>query len=409
MTDRRRRTTRHTRGHDEAASSHLSDESSYLFQLGLDGKAFANERVVDSYEGTYGGSRIEQPALTDREREILRLVVRSFIDTAGPVGSRFLAKNYPLNLSAASIRNTMSDLEELGYLDHPYTSAGRIPTELGYRKFVDELMGNCDLNQSEKQLLRGELDRLMGDTQELIDEGSRLLSRLSNLLGVALSPKLATGVLERLEVVKLSSTRIMFVISVRGGLVKTIIAEVDSDVRREMLDRVVPVLNERLAGLTLEEIRRTAAARIRDIEGDGDGVVRLVMRESATLFSEQSEKRTLRYSGAPNILSLPEFQEPADLRNLIEIMEDQDLVVHLLEDQQPPELDIGEGRAYVTIGSENVEGKANKYSLVTARYRLGDTVGTIGVIGPMRMDYARVMSLVESMARMLSTASGNQD
>jgi heat-inducible transcriptional repressor len=196
------------------------------------------------------------------------------------------------------------------------------------------------------------------------------------------------------------------VISVRGGLVKTIIAEIDSDLRRETLDQVVPLLNERLAGLTLEEIRRTAANRIRDLEGDGDGVVRLVMRESNNLFSEQADRRTLRYSGAPNMLALPEFQEPADLRNIIEIMEDQELVVHLLEDQRPSD-EVLEGRAFVTIGSENVNGKANKYSVVSARYRLGDTVGTIGVIGPTRMDYARVVTLVENMANMLSGAAGS--
>lgn len=363
---------------------------------------------MDTREGTYGSGRIERPPLSDREREILRLVVRSFVETAGPVGSRFLSRTYPLNLSAASIRNTMSDLEELGYLDHPYTSAGRIPTELGYRKFVDELMGNSNLNASEKQMLREELERLVGDTHEMLEEGSRLLGRLSNLLGVTLSPRLATGVLDRLEVVQLSSTRVMFVISVRGGLVKTIIAEIDSDVRRETLDHVVPILNERLAGLTLEEIRHTAASRIRDLESGGDGVVRLVMRESVNLFSEQADRRTLRYSGAPNMLALPEFQEAADLRNIIEIMEDQDLVVHLLEDQRPEEGAI-EGRASISIGSENVEGKANKYSVVSARYRLGDTVGTIGVIGPTRMDYARVVTLVESMASMLSRGSGLED
>lgn len=360
---------------------------------------------MDSTQGTYDSRRIDRPPLTDREREILRLVVRSFIETAGPVGSRFLSRTYPLNLSAASIRNTMSDLEELGYLDHPYTSAGRVPTELGYRKFVDELMGNCDLTSGEKQMLRAELDRLVGDTHEMLDEGSRLLGRLSNLLGVALSPRLATGVLERLEVVKLSSTRVMFVISVRGGLVKTIIAETDSDVRRETLERVVPLLNERLAGLTLEEIRDTAASRISDLDGGGDGVVRLVMRESTNLFSENADRRTLRYAGAQNILTLPEFQQPDDLRNLIEVMEDQDMVVHLLEDQRSSD-DVGLGRAFVSIGSENVEGRAKKYSVVSARYQLGDTVGTIGVIGPTRMDYARVVSLVESMARMLSGVPG---
>ena len=353
---------------------------------------------MDGTRQTYASGESNPHPLTEREREILRLVVRSFVDTAGPVGSKYLARHYPLKLSPASIRSTMSGLEELGYLDHPYTSAGRIPTELGYRKFVDELMDASELSLAEKTMIRQELEGLMGDTHELIEEGSRLLSRLSNLIGVALSPSLSTGVLERLDVVQLSSRRIMFVISVRGGLVRTIMAEIDTHLSRETLERVVPVLNERLAGLTLEELRRSAAARIRDLDGESDGVVRLVMRESGHLFHDERSRRTVRYSGAPNILALPEFQEPAELRELIEMMENQHRVVHLLEnhhDESEP------GRAYISIGSENRDGTAHKYSVVSARYQMGETLGTIGVIGPTRMDYARVVTLVENLAALL--------
>ena len=339
--------------------------------------------------------------LTEREREVLRLVVRSFVDTAGPVGSRFLAKRYPLGLSPASIRNTMSDLEELGYLDHPYTSAGRIPTELGYRKFVDELMGATELTPQEHGLIASELDRLIGDTEELLREGSRLLGRLSNLLGVALTPKLSSGVLDRLEIVPLSSTRVMFVLSVRGGLVKTIVFEVDSDLRREALDRVVSILNERLAGLTLEEIRNTFEPRIRDIDDDQTGIVRLVLNNAPVLFNAQPEGQRLRYAGAQNIILQPEFQDPEDVRNLIKMIEDEDYVVHLLESRgEASQEEVG--RALVSIGSEHSQEQVGKYSIVTARYRMGETDGIIGVIGPMRMDYSRVITLVESMADLLT-------
>jgi heat-inducible transcriptional repressor len=340
--------------------------------------------------------------LSSREQAILRLVVKSFIDTAGPIGSRFLAKRYPLGLSAASIRNTLSDLEELGYLDHPYTSAGRVPTELGYRAFVDELMESPELTPSEKQLLKAELDRLMGNTEELLREGSRVLGRLTNLLGVVLSPKLSTGVLERLEVVPLSMSRVMVVISVRGGLVRTIVLEIDSGLKREDLERVMAMLNERLAGLTLEEIRRTYVSRLRDIEDDRTGVVRLFLDGSSLLFSEQPESHRLRVGGAQNILLQPEFQEPADLRNLIELVEDEENVVNLLEGRHGVE---EQARALVTIGRENSDEKAEKYSIVTARYKIGETVGTVGVIGPMRMDYARVVALVENMAALISQGS----
>lgn len=339
--------------------------------------------------------------LTDREQEILRLVVKSFIDTAGPVGSRFLAKTSGIALSPASIRNTMSDLEGYGYLDHPYTSAGRIPTELGYRTFVDELMGSPRLSSAEKQALKGELDRLMGDTEQLLKESSRLLGRFSNLLGVVLSPKLSTGVLERMEVVQLSSSRVMFIVSVAGGLVKTIVLELESDLSRRDLDRVVGILNERLAGLTLEEIRHSYQARVRDLRDDHSDIVRLILKEGALLFSDPSEARRVQYAGAQNILMQPEFQEPADLRSLIEMLENEDYVVHLLEDRRDADSD-EPGRATISIGKENVEEKAERYSIVTADYRIGRTVGTIGVIGPMRMDYERVVALVESIATLLN-------
>jgi len=357
-----------------------------------------------SSDTTYSGSSSDRQ-LTDREQEILRLVVKSFIDTAGPVGSRFLARTSGIALSPASIRNTMSDLEGYGYLDHPYTSAGRVPTELGYRTFVDELMGSPRLSNLEKKILKGELDRLMGDTSQLLKESSRLLGRFSNLLGVVLTPKLSTGVLERMEVVQLSSSRIMFVVSVKGGLVKTIVLELESDLDRRDLDRVVYILNERLAGLTLEEIRKTYPARVRDLRDDHSGIVRLILKEGALLFSDPSENRRLQYAGAQNILLQPEFQEPADLHALIAMLEDEDFVVHLLEDRREMKGD-EPGRATISIGREHVEEKAERYSIVTADYQIGQTVGTVGIIGPTRMDYERIIALVESIATLLNRTDG---
>ena len=360
--------------------------------------------------------------LSERERHILCLVVKSFIDTAGPIGSRSLARQHPaVNLSPASIRNTMSDLEEMGYLDHPYTSAGRVPTERGYRAFVDDLM-EPELSPTEKDLLTLQLAQLIGDAGALFRESSRLLGRLTNLLGVVLSPRLSTGVLERLDVVPLSGARLMFVLGVRGGLVKTIVLEVEADVRREDLGRVVSILNERLAGLTLAEIRRTHRERVRDVDDAGTGLVRLILDESNVLFSEATEGRLL-HSGAHHMLAQPEFQDTDDLRALIALLEDEDSVVHLLEDEHPrstssprsgraakvlPERLADEaGRALVRIGSENSRAEdrregVERYSIVTSSYQLGEAVGTVGVIGPTRMDYARVVALVENAAALMS-------
>lgn len=338
-------------------------------------------------------------ALTERESEILRLVVSDFIDTAGPVGSRALARRYTLGLSPASIRNTMSDLEERGFLDHPHTSAGRVPTDLGYRVFVDQLMLRQALSQEEGRLLREGLDRAATNNEVFLKECSRLLGRLSNLLGVVLSPRLSMGILDRMEAVPLSSSRLMFVISLRGGLFKTIVLEVESELERRDVDAAVALMNERLAGLTLEAIRQTYASRMQDVSDEKTGIVRLVLNSATTLFSEPADGR-LSFAGAQRILAQPEFQEDPDaLRDLIGLLEEEEVVVQLFEDEsgQPP----GPGRAAVRIGSELIDGKADKYSIVTASYALGETKGTIGIIGPTRMDYVRVVALVEGMAALL--------
>lgn len=343
--------------------------------------------------------RDDRPTLSDRERSILRLLVEEFVDTAGPVGSRSLAKQSSLDLSAASIRNTMADLEDMGYLDHPYTSAGRVPTRMGYRTFVDELMDTPELTEMEREVLKMRLAQLVNDTDELLRESTRLLSKLSNLLGIALTPRLSTGILDRLDIVPLSGSRLMFVLSVRGGLVKTIVLGFEADLRRSEIDRVVSILNERLAGLTLREIRETHEERVKDLR-DQTGLIELVVDESALLFSEPEEGR-LQFGGTENILTQPEFQEPDDVRHLIETIEDEDRVVQILEDLLESAPDAA-GQVTVRIGAETDEAEMDDYSIVTSPYRLGGTIGTLGVIGPTRMDYARAVALVENAASVIN-------
>ncbi len=338
--------------------------------------------------------------LSQREQLILSLVVRSFIDTAGPVGSRTLAKSYPLGLSASTVRNTMGDLEVSGYLRHPYTSAGRMPTQLGYRAFVNGLKDTHELSAVEKKLLKAKLDRLMRDADDLFRESSKLLGRMSNLLGVVLSPKMSTGVLERLDVVPLSSPSVMIVISVRSRLVKTIIYETEVDLKRRDLDRIVSILNERLAGLRLDEIRRTYATRTKDIDDDPTGIVQLILNESSQLFSDPVVGRVSR-AGTQGLLRQPEFQDSREVQQLIQVIEDEGYVVQLFERAQESG-DGKQGRAVVTIGSELRDESAKTYSIVTARYKVGGSTGMVGVLGPMRMDYERAIALVESMASLLN-------
>lgn len=349
-------------------------------------------RLHETYNSSYSGK------LSAREGEILRLVIRSFVDTAGPVGSRFLAKRFQVGLSAASIRNTMSDLEDRGLLDHPYTSAGRVPTELGYRAFVDHLMQPTRLSADDHAFMQSRLEGIDDHPETLLKECSRILGQLSNLLGVVLSPKLTNGILERLELVPLSSSRVMFILSLEGGLVRTVILEIHTSLGRRELEDVVSLLNERLAGLAIDEIRKTYADRMRDVQHEPTGVVKLVLNSSDEIFSEPSGGR-VSYAGAQNIVSQPEFlEQPEELKNLVKLLEDENFIVELLEEETL----FKPGLVRIRIGSEIKDETAGLYSIVTARYEFGNTEGTLGIIGPQRMHYSHISSLVEGMSSVLS-------
>jgi len=330
------------------------------------------------------------------------MVVKSFIETAGPVGSRYVKEEFKLGMSTATIRGAMNDLESLGFLNHPHTSAGRVPTRLGYQAFVGQLMESAILEEDEKRIMQQELISSIDDTQALIKESSRLLARLAQLLGVVLSPKMNNGVLQRRDIVPVSSGRVLFVISVEGGYIRTILMQVGSELKKNQIDQLVTLLNERLAGLTLDEIRRTCVPRIRDLAADDSGVVQLILNSSTELFSDESQKRTVQFDGTTFILEQPEFADSADLKDLIELMDDEPSIVRLLEDD--PEKAPGQAtiRIGCQTGREADQSSGGKISIVTAPYIRSSLKGTIGVIGPTRMNYARAVALVEGMATLMS-------
>lgn len=354
-------------------------------------------------------NRIHGPTLTPRQRSVLRLVVKSFIDSADPIGSKSLTERFDLGWSPATIRNTMSELEEMGYLDHPYTSSGRVPTELGYRAFVDELMEAESLTRDERRLLELHVAEAQADTQALLRESSRLLARLGRLLGVVLSPSMTNGVLSRLEIVPLSSDRAMFVLSVEGGLIRTIVLHVELPLKRDRLDRLVTHLNERLAGLTLDEIRRTCIPRLEDLDDGDSTLIDTIIERRGDLFSEAPESRIVQLEGTTFMLSQPEFSEPATVRDLVQLIDDDRSVVRLVEDEDsvslvmPDSVRIRIGHRLSTDADDSESGC--RLSVVTAPYTRSSLEGTIGLIGPTRMNYSRAIALVQGVARLISAPS----
>lgn len=329
----------------------------------------------------------------------MRYIVQNYILTASPVGSRYLSKRLEEEpISAATIRNTMADLEEKGYISHPHTSAGRVPTDRGYRFYVDTLVRSDRLSDAERNAIRKNIDPT-ASTPVLMKEASRLVGLISHQLGLMRAPELLNSILDRLELVPLSSTRLLVVLSLRAGLIRTVTLELhDEDLARDRLDGVVRVLNERLAGLTLREIRSSCHERLRDVATGGDGrLMQILLGSADRIFTEASDFDRVQVSPTQNILRHPEFADPQQVRGIVELIENEEMVVHLLDSHPGDDQSVE-----ITIGEEHQDERMLGYSLITTRYMVGSTTGTIGLIGPKRMDYSRMITVVEYIARTIS-------
>jgi heat-inducible transcriptional repressor len=338
-------------------------------------------------------SREIEETLNARARRILETVIHQYIRTAEPVGSPHLARQHRLNLSPASIRNTLGTLERLGYLYQPHTSAGRVPTDRGYRFYVDTLMPFYTLSESMKNRIRHQVRSDSHDIDEILSQASHVLGLVSRQLGVTLSPRFQKGIFQRMEMVPLSEKRVLLVLTIKSGLVKTVFMEVGTSIPEHKLQETCRLLNERLCDLTIQEIRETLPKRVRDVSSADPKLLQYII-DSVHLFFDFPQGGQLHFAGTVNIVNQPEFQDPIKLMKLMGLLEEEKTLGELLSQR------VGEGVS-VTIGSENAHGEMRQYSLLTTRYHVGKVEGTIGVIGPTRMRYARLCAVVEYMARLL--------
>ncbi len=336
--------------------------------------------------------------LNDREKNVLRYIIQQFILTASPVGSRNIAKKYDIGVSPATVRNIMSDLEESGFINHPHTSAGRIPTDKGYRFYVDSLMNIQKLRNREKELIEKSFVNDKPDTDEMVKLAGKLLSSITRQLACVSYPNLDSGIFEKLQIVSISSTRIMVVISIKSGLVKTITLEMDSEIKESQLESVQILLNERLSGLTFREIRDTFSDRFQDVDENQKPVIRLFIDSVDKIFKDEIKSDRVIVTGAKNIIHHPEFENPENFQSVIEMIEDKDIIIHIMEKSGENATD----DIYISIGSENKEKKLQEYSFISKEYRFGETQGTLGIIGPKRMEYSKIVAIVDYMAKMLS-------
>lgn len=336
--------------------------------------------------------------LSDRERQVLEAVIETYVQTAEPAGSRTISKRHQLGLSPATIRNTMSDLEEKGYLYHPHTSAGRIPTDLAYRVYVDYLMRPPLVAPAQAQHLRGALEGQRSAVETILSRAAQVLGVLTNELGVAVSPTIEEAVLERLDLLQVSTERLLLVLALRSGAVRTIFVEVRSQLAPESVQQVTVVLNERLAGLTLKEIRATLAQRLRDAtpaEPGSSELLNIFIQEADELFEVPVAHAGPVHLGSTQPLAgQPEFATRAQLQGLLDVTERRDLLRDALTARG------GEGLT-ISIGQEHADARLSTFTLVTSTYRFGPLTGVIGVMGPTRMPYDKIAALVNHTSQLV--------
>src|SRR3954468_9028582 len=289
-----------------------------------------------------------QDQLSERELRVLEAVVQTYIETAEPAGSQTIARRFGLGVSPATIRSTMSELEEKGYLFHPHTSAGRIPTDRAYRRYVNEIMRLAPPSDEVQHALRTELTGSRNAVEEILRRAAQVLGVLTQELGVAVAPALNELVLERLELVPVSSERLLLVFNLGGGVVRTIFVEVPGRLSPESVLDVARVLNERLAGLTLQAIRTTLPERLRDAGSSSKGgeLFNIFIAEREGIFGLPEEASAVVLGSAQMLAEQPEFASNSRMRELLRLTEGRDLLKEALVLRRQRGLSI-------TIGAEN--------------------------------------------------------
>ena len=336
--------------------------------------------------------------LDERPREILRLIVRSYVTTGEPVGSRTLAKTIEWKLSPATIRNIMADLEEEGYLGQPHTSAGRVPSERGYRFYVDNLADSAKLSKSDERYV----SRMLSESEspeDVMSRASVVLSTISRNVGIVIAPPIGVTVLKHIEFVDLTDGKILVIFVSTSGLLQRKLIRVGERYTQEELDKAGRYLVEKFSGKTLTEIRNELLRMMQAERTLFDRMLSLLQTWRDTLDQEPIAADTVYWQGTSNIISQPEFADVERMRILFQMFEEKGRLVKILNEciaSNPQE------NVKIAIGSELGVPNLRDFTLITSQYASSDhTTGFLGIIGPTRMQYERGISIVEYLGRLV--------
>lgn len=334
--------------------------------------------------------------LTDRQLLIFQVIVDDFIRYAQPVGSRALSKKEEINLSSATIRNEMADLEELGFLEKTHTSSGRIPSEKGYRYYVDHLLSPHKLDEEDINRIKSIFAERIYELENIVRRAAEILSEITNYTAIVLGPEAKENRLKKIQIIPLNKKTAVAIIVTNTGHVENRLFYLPPGVNASDIEKTINILNERLVNVPLEELNdkiyTEVAALLRQHINNYDMLLHTI---AETLKIPVTEK--LFFGGKSNILSQPEFRDFGKIRMLMEMIEQEKEIYDIIRKEE------GKG-IRVRIGRENKISAMENCSLITATYSSGaDQYGTIAILGPTRMEYSRVISLLQFISNDLTT------
>ncbi len=330
--------------------------------------------------------------LDNRKKKILQAIVEEYIDTAEPVSSGNLVKNYDLNCSSATIRNEMAELEKIGFIEKPYTSAGRIPSQKGYRYYIDELLRDDKLTVKEMQYIKNKLETTVNELEDLTKIATSTLSELTHYTTIAIGPKLETHTILDVKFVLLGSRVMMAIILTDSGIIREAIIKFDEDVTEDQIKKLNYIFSNNMVGKSLDQLGDNIEEFITEEMKNSISLIKKIIEEINKLFQENDE---LLLEGTNKSFDLPEFQKADLAKNFMNVLDAKDLVTDVLNTGVAEDIN-------VYIGDELHDEKLKDFSVVTFNHILGDKdIGTIGIIGPTRMDYSKVISIMKYISKKL--------
>ncbi|MGJ9381682.1 heat-inducible transcriptional repressor HrcA [Salipaludibacillus neizhouensis] len=329
--------------------------------------------------------------LTDRQLLILKAIVDNYVTNAEPVGSRSISKRDDVTFSPATIRNEMSDLEELGFLEKPHSSAGRIPSQKGYRYYVDHLISPSKLTKNEVSDIQSILANRFDEIEQVIQESAKVLSSLTSYTSIVIGPEVFESRLRQLQLIPISETQAVVIIVTDTGHVENQTVHFPGKLDGSELEKVVNILNEKLRGIPMVQLQEKLSLEISNVLKKYITQYESMIDMLQDVFQRHQHEKVF-YGGKTNILSQPEFHDVERVRNILDIFEEDKLVSKLFRS--------AENGLTIKIGEENHFEPFSDCTIITATYSLdGKHMGTVGILGPTRMEYPRVISIMDYLSK----------